>query len=234
MGRFRPGLRLTVLVAVLVPTAIALGFWQLDRAAQKRALEDSRLASYGALPVDEKELSSAGDFTRARITGHYDETQQFFVDNYTRHGVPGYIVVTRFDTAGGRSLLVNRGWIAAPASRDDMPRAPPPHGEVRIDATRWPNVRQSSGVSTDTWNSTWPKRVQYLDIARMATASAAMPIELRLDDGESGSLEPIIIGEEMTPARHLGYAVQWFGLAAATTIAFVALGFRSGKGTGRS
>src|SRR5215470_4136968 len=148
MGRFRPGLRITVLVAVLVPTGVALGFWQLDRAAQKRALEESRLASYGALPIDEEQLSAAGDFTRVRLSGHYDETQQFFVDNYTRHGVPGYIVVTRFETIGGRSVLVNRGWIAGPASRDDMPTAQVPLGEVRIDATRWPNLGQSSGAST--------------------------------------------------------------------------------------
>lgn len=234
MGRFRPGLRITVLVAVLVPTAIALGFWQLDRAAQKQALEEARLASYGALPIDEAELSAAGDFARVRLTGHYDSAHQFFVDNRTRHGMSGYIVVTRFDTVGGRSVLVNRGWIAARQLREEMPVAPPPDVEVRIDTTRWPNVRKSIAGSTDTWEETWPKRVQYLDIERMAAASGAMPTELRLDDGQAGSLEPIIIGEEMTPARHLGYAVQWFGLAVAVTIAFVVLGFKHGKDVGRS
>jgi cytochrome oxidase assembly protein ShyY1 len=217
------------LVAVLVPTAIALGFWQLDRAAQKQALENARLASYGALAVDEEGLAAAPDFARVRFTGHYDSAQQFFVDNHTRHGVSGYIVVTRFDTAGGRSVLVNRGWIAAPQMREEFPSAPPPLGEVRIDTTRWPNARQSVAASTDTWEASWPKRVQYLDIARMAAASGAMATELRLDDGQAGSLEPILIGEEMTPARHLGYAVQWFGLAAAVTIAFVVLGFKHGK-----
>jgi surfeit locus 1 family protein len=126
-------------------------------------------------------------------------------------------------------VLVNRGWIAAQRLREETPTAPPPHGEVRIDVTRWPDVRQSVAESTDTWDASWPKRVQYLDIARMATVTGAMPAEMRLDDGQAGSLEPIVIGEEMTPARHLGYAVQWFGLAAAVTIAFVVLGFKHGK-----
>jgi len=211
--------------------AVALGFWQLDRAAQKRALEDARLASYGALPIGEEGLAAALDFTRVRLSGHYDATQQFFVDNHARHGVPGYVVVTRFETVGHRSVLVTRGWIAAPPLREDTPSAPPPPGEVRFETTRWPDVRGSVGASTDTWDAAWPKRVQYLDIPRMAAASGAtLPIELRLDDGQAGSLEPIVIGEEMTPTRHLGYAVQWFGLAAAMAIAFVVLGFKHGKG----
>lgn len=234
MGRFRPGLRITVLVAILVPAAIALGFWQLDRAAQKQALEEARLASYGALPIDEEGLAAASDFARVRLTGHYDSAHQFFVDNHTRHGESGYVVVTCFDTVGGRSVLVNRGWIAAPQLREEMPAAPPPLGDVRIETTRWPNVRKSMAGSTDTWDATWPKRVQYLDIARMAAATDAMPTELRLDDGQAGSLEPIVIGEEMTPARHLGYAVQWFGLAVAVTIAFVVLGFKHGKEVDRA
>jgi surfeit locus 1 family protein len=229
MGRFRPGLRITLMAAIVVPLAVALGFWQLDRAAQKRALEESRLASYGALPVDEDGLAAAPAFTRVRLSGHYDATHQFFVDNHTRHGVPGYLVVTQFDTAGGRSVLVNRGWIAAPPLREETPAAPPPQGDVRIDTTRWPDVRQTLDPSTDGWDASWPKRVQYLDVARMSTVGGALPIELRLDDGQSGSLEPILIGEEMTPARHLGYAAQWFGLAAAMTIAFVVLGFKHGK-----
>jgi len=231
MGRFRPGLRISVLVAVVVPLAVTLGFWQLGRAEQKRVLEESRLASYGTLPIDERGLETAADFTRVRLTGHYDATQQFFVDNQARHGVPGYVVVTRFDTVGGRTVLVNRGWIAAPPLREETPSAPPPPEEVRIEATRWPDVRSSAAASPDTWDETWPKRVQYLDIGRMAAASSAtLPVQLRLDDGQAGSLEPIVIGEEMTPARHLGYAVQWFGLATAMTIAFVVLGFKHGKG----
>lgn len=231
MGRFRPGLRMTVLVAVVVPLAVALGFWQLDRAAQKRVLEESRLASYGALAIDERGLASAPEFTRVRLTGRYDATRQFFVDNYTRHGVPGYVVVTPFHTLGGRSVLVNRGWIAAPSLRAQTPTAALPTDVVQIEATRWPNTRLSIGAANDSWDAAWPKRVPYLDVAHMASVlEDALPIELRLDDGQAGSLEPIVVGEEMTPARHRGYAVQWFGLAIAMTVWCVVFGLRHGKG----
>ena len=56
MGRFRPGVKMTVAVVLLVPLTITLGFWQLHRAAEKRAIEAARLATYGTLPMDESHL----------------------------------------------------------------------------------------------------------------------------------------------------------------------------------
>jgi surfeit locus 1 family protein len=230
MGRFRPGLRMTLLVVLGVPLAVALGLWQLDRAAEKRALENARLASFGSLPVRERDVLQAPDYTRVRLTGRYDAARQFFIDNHTRHGMSGYVVVTPFVTVGGRCILVNRGWVAAPSTRSSLPDAVPPAGVLQIDGTRWPDMGQSLGESDDHWGGEWPKRIQHLDVARMAAAIGdALPLEFRLDDGQPGSLEPIVIGEEMTPARHLGYAVQWFGLAATLAVAYLAFGFRRRK-----
>src|SRR5262245_2557009 len=102
---------MTIFVAVFVPLTIALGFWQIDRGAQKRAIEEARLASFGALPMDENRIEDATPYARVRLEGRYDERHQFLVDNHTRRGVPGYVVITPFDTIGGRRLLVNRGWV---------------------------------------------------------------------------------------------------------------------------
>ncbi len=227
MARFRPGLRMTILVALFVPLTFGLGFWQLDRAAQKRAIEEARLASYGALPLDEHQLRSADAFSRVRIEGDYDGAHQFLIDNNTRKGVSGYAVVTVFETIGGQRLLVNRGWTAAPVSREQLPEVPVPEGRVRVTATRW----SPSSASTDTsaWGTTWPMRVQHFDGERMSRmASAALPTEWRLEEGQPGSLAPIIIGAEMSASRHTGYAVQWFAMAAALVALFVVLGLRRG------
>ena len=37
--------------------------------------------------------------------------------------------------------------------------------------------------------------------------------QLRLEPGQPGGLTAITIGTSLSPDRHLGYAVQWFGLA---------------------
>jgi surfeit locus 1 family protein len=225
MRRFRPGVKMTVAVLVLLPLTVALGFWQLHRAAEKRALEEARLASFGTLPMDESRLDGAADYARFRLTGSFDGNRQFLVDNHSRHGVPGYFVVTPFDTVGGRRLLVNRGWIAAPVSRQSLPEVDVASDVVTIEATRW--RAEPAPQSADEWSPEWPKRVQHVDLARMGEAvGSGVPIELRLDEGQPGSLAQIVVGEEMTPTRHTAYAVQWFGMALALAVAFTAFGFR--------
>jgi cytochrome oxidase assembly protein ShyY1 len=219
---------MTLLVVALVPLTIGLGFWQLNRAAQKRAIEDARLASYGALPIDEAQLMNAPAFARARVEGRYDGARQFLVDNRTRRGVPGYFVVTPFDTVGGKRLLVDRGWIAAPASRDDLPHTPTSDAVVRIVGVLW----AASAATTDTgaWSESWPKRVEQFDGARMSKAlGGAIPMEFRLEEDQPDSLEPIVLGEEMSATRHVGYAVQWFAMTIALLVAYAALGLRRGR-----
>jgi cytochrome oxidase assembly protein ShyY1 len=228
MLRFRPDLAMSILVAVLVPATIALGFWQLDRAAQKRAIEVARLASYGALPVGEEQLMQAPAFARVRLEGRFDGMHQFLLDNQTRRGVAGYVVVTPFDTVGGQRVLVSRGWIAAPSSRAELPAVAAPDSQQRIVGSRW--APHDTTTDETPWDESWPKRVEQFDGPRMGQAvRATQSIDFRLEEGQPGGLEPIIVGEEMSPVRHTGYAVQWFAMAAALSGAFVVFGFRRGR-----
>jgi len=219
---------MTIFVAVFLPLTVTLGFWQIDRGAQKRAIEEARLASFGALPLDESRLNDAPSYARLRIEGRYDERQQFLVDNHTRHGVPGYVVITPFDSVGGRRLLVNRGWVEAPASRKDLPAIPAPTDDVRIIGSLW----SASATTKDTsaWDDRWPKRIEQFDARRIADAvKATEPVEFRLEEDQPGSFEPIVLGEEMSSTRHIGYAVQWFAMACALVAAYVVLGVRRGR-----
>src|SRR5262245_28203942 len=113
MIAFRPGVALSLLALVLVPAGVALGTWQLHRADQKRALEEGYLASLGGLPVDEKALRHAqardGALVRARLIGEFDGSRQFFVDNRTHDGVPGYWVDAALDEE--RRQLSREQWL---------------------------------------------------------------------------------------------------------------------------
>jgi len=228
MARFRPGVRMTIFAALFVPLTVALGFWQIDRGAQKRAIEDARIASFGALPIDESRLDDAPPYARVRVEGRYDGQHQILVDNHTRHGVPGYVVITPFDSVGGRRLLVNRGWVEAPSSRSELPNVPVTDTDVRIVGSLWMASAATQDVSA--WDDRWPKRIEQFDAARIAAAvKATQPLEFRLEEDQPGSLEPIVLGEEMSSTRHIGYAVQWFAMAVALAIAYVVLGVRKGR-----
>jgi cytochrome oxidase assembly protein ShyY1 len=219
---------MTIFVAVFVPLTIALGFWQIDRGAQKRVIEEARLASFGALPIDENGIEEATPYARVRLEGRYDERHQFLVDNHTRRGVPGYVVITPFDTVGGRRLLVNRGWVEAPPSRGELPTITTPTADVRIVGSFW--MASATTRDTSDWDAHWPKRIEQFDARRISeTVNATVPVEFRLEEDQPGSFEPIVLGEEMSSTRHIGYAVQWFAMAIALVIAYVVLGFRRGR-----
>ncbi len=83
---------------------------------------------------------------------------------------------------------------------------------VKIVGTLW--TASAATNDTSVWSDGWPKRVEQFDAGRMSEAVGdAMPMEFRLEEDQPGSLEPILLGEEMSSTRHIGYAVQWFAMA---------------------
>ena len=113
------------IVLVVLGILIALGFWQLDRATQKRIL----LAGYSVDPNAtvvqlEPDLQSATDlrYQFASATGYYDARHQFLLDNRTSHGRAGYHVLTPFKLRESQvAVLVNRGWIPKTFGAGDLP-----------------------------------------------------------------------------------------------------------------
>ena len=49
--RFRPGWKMTLFTALLLPLVLSLGIWQLGRAEEKREFESAYLDRIGALAV---------------------------------------------------------------------------------------------------------------------------------------------------------------------------------------
>jgi cytochrome oxidase assembly protein ShyY1 len=141
-------------------------------------------------------------------------------------------VVTPFRTDSGATYFVNRGWIAAPL-RGALPDASTPPGSVRIEVVPWPSTGLGVLAGADDWNDGWPKRVQRMDIERMATyVRVALPMELRLEAASPGVLQPVAATLDLSPSRHLGYAVQWFALALALAATWLVIGIRRGRAAG--
>jgi cytochrome oxidase assembly protein ShyY1 len=201
--------RMTITVAMLLPLTIALGVWQLQRAESKRT-EQLRfvdaMAGGARIPG---EGAPGPDYARLRLVGRYLD-RSFLVDNRTHEGLAGYWVVTPLESRDGRRWLVNRGWVPAPATRSELPPVPTPEGIVDVTAVLWPLAKARPKLDAEPG---WPSRVQGLDPAAMAELTGALPRELRLEGNQAGALAPTPLTIGSGPERHLGYAVQWFGLA---------------------
>jgi len=184
---------------------------------EKEALQDAMRHAASLAPVA---LPAAVDdwsawrFRQVTASGEYDPRHQILIDNKVHAGHVGFDVVTPLRLADGRTVLVDRGWIALGASRATLPAAPPPAGIVtvsgRIDVPRR-NYFELGGKSAPT-GALW----QHLDPARFtqATGIDVPPIVVETTDAASGGLVADFPVPDAGIDTHLSYMVQWYTFAA--------------------
>jgi surfeit locus 1 family protein len=226
--------RLWPALAALVGIAItaSLGNWQLNRAAEKRALK-ARADAFAAQPpihVSAVEIPAAGiEQRRVEARGVFDPRYAVYIDNRLHRGAPGYHVIMPLELAGGtRHVLVNRGWIARPLDRREVPAVRTPSGEVTIEGIALlPSTRVLELSEQTTEGRIWQNLT--LDRYREAMPIAIQPFVIRqdnaLDDGLTREWPPPDFGID----KHYGYAFQWFGLAATIVIFYAVTQFRRGR-----
>jgi surfeit locus 1 family protein len=215
---------MTILTVVGVALFALLGRWQWHRADEKRA----QVAAFAAGATDfSSELGrrSTGElarYTQLRVHGRYEPEHQFLLDNMTHAGRAGYQVLTPFRLDDGRLLLVNRGWLALPGERRDVlpDVGMADNGEVniggRVDVL--PLVGLMSGQVPPGTDASWPKRTSFPTMDQLAATlgQSIEPRQLLLAAGEPQGFvrdwQDATIG--FPPERHVGYAIQWWGLGA--------------------
>ena len=113
----------SVLIIATIAFLISLGFWQLDRADQKRTIEASiQKANTGVveLIVNQNELLNK-EYYEVRLQGSYISDEQFIYDNQIVDQVSGYYVLTPFLLTGqSKAVMINRGFIPWNGRRDKL------------------------------------------------------------------------------------------------------------------
>ncbi len=216
---------------------IWLGTWQLDRAEQKEAL----LAQYEVGQRTRVAITSANAdqlsrYQRVSVTGRYDSTRQILLDNMPSHaGRPGFRVLTPMQTPAGW-LLVDRGWLPLGATRAELPDISV--GETERNITGTMDALPRAGLQLESVpiaaNAPWPRVLSFpaQDAVEQQLGHKLIPGVLLLDPSHPEGYERIWEAHlGFKPERHIGYAVQWFALAAAAVIIFILMGFRTKKAT---
>jgi len=229
---FEPRLFTTLLAIGLIAMLVSLGRWQLHRAAEKRVLFDSfAAAGTAARPID-LQSPQVPRYSYVAALGSYDETRQVLIDNMVEGDRAGYFVITPFALQGGGWVLVNRGWVPLGQSRAARP-AIPAAGNLRTIRGRADNL-PSPGIRLGVPAplappypvvAAYPTRedvAQLLKESKWATAADLILLDAGEPDGYVRNWTP----PGFPPMRHIGYAVQWFGLALTLAVIYVVTNFR--------
>lgn len=218
----------TLLVIAAAASMVRLGFWQLDRLAERRAFNAGVAAQASAPELDLNAALPAADLTgmeyrRVVVTGVYDPENEIVLRNQVYNNLPGDHLLTPLRIAGSETaVLVDRGFIPLeerdPALRAKYARA----GVVTLRGVlRLPHVPRFAGAPDptlapgqtrlDAWNAINLERIQQqAPYPLLPVYIQAAPIE------PAGSTEPVaqVEAPDLSEGSHLSYAGQWFSFAA--------------------
>ena len=217
---------ITIAALAAVVLALALGRWQLSRAAQKEAYQ-AATESQGRLPsLQVQDLLTTRDslslvHRKIVLRGRWLPQHTVYLDNRQMNDKVGQFVLTPFqidDTAA--VVMIQRGWVArnfldrtkvnpvmTPAGSIELLGriAPPPAKLYELGLTEKTVLRQN------------------IDLAAFS-AEAGLPL-LSVSVQQLGAASEGLLREWPQVAsgveKHYGYAFQWFALGALISILYV-------------
>jgi surfeit locus 1 family protein len=229
----------TVCALAALAVLIGLGTWQMQRKAWKEGLLDAIAQRVTAAPVSldtaARRWTDGEDLEYLRVTArgryHHDKERLLYAPE---KGGPGFHVFTPLETAAGRYVFVNRGFVPD-AQKDPAARAAgQPQGEVEVTGLLRRPAEQGWFVpANDPARNLWFWR----DLDGMAASvlgrehARAFPFFLDEQPRESDTAaapwpRPGVTRLDL-PNRHLEYALTWYGLAG--TLIAVYLAFAIGR-----
>lgn len=234
-----------ILVLIVAAICIRLGFWQLDRRAERLALNqevtEALLAPLLTLEGDSltavATAPEAYRYRSVRVEGTLDEAGVALLRGRAYRGRPGVHVVAPLLVDGAPApLLVDLGWIPAPDGTSADPRPYLPVGRISMEGRVQP-IPSTSPVEArplviDVDGHEIPtfqrlSRPAFLE--RYATPLLPVFVERAASEADASTPPIGAAPPELDEGPHLGYAVQWFSFAAIAVIGFGIVVARSRK-----
>lgn len=230
----RAGFWPTLATLALLPVLVGLGVWQLERAEQKLALQQShdRRATESPLRMySTMQDAETFRYRRVQVRGHYEPEHQILHDNRVHQGQAGYHVLTPFVIENGTvRVLVNRGWLPAGRDRRQLPAALAPAGEIEISgvAVLPPEPGMRLGAAAPAGPGL-PVLWQNIDLGAIAVRlqQPFQPVILLLDpEVKEGGYVRSWPRLETGVTTSQSYAFQWFTMAIALAAIYILVNTR--------
>ena len=221
---------LVLFVAVLGTVFVNMGDWQLRRLAQRKASNTVILTNVAkpVAPFDSiftAPIGKAMEWRPVRVTGTFDASHQYVVRYRDNGGATGYEVVVPLHATSGKTVLIDRGFVAVDkGTAIPTTAAPPPGGQVtvvgrvrRSEAGRLNAITPVDGqmrlINAYAIATTLPYPVVdgYIDVLKQTPAARAGDFQIKALP-------------EISDGPHFWYAVQWFmftGIGLAGIVVFI-------------
>ncbi len=206
-------------IAVAASVCVRLGFWQLDRLAQRRAANAVIEARSALSPIEVRGQMDSDSiaYRRVKMSGTFDFSRQVIEVGRVVRGVPAVYIVTPLRLPGGVAVLVERIWAPSADARSlDLERTLEPAESVVEGMVMGNRVAEGS-------NADFPLYVRQADPAALRDRYPyeLLPILVRrtaLPDAARGAGLGLVPALALSEGSHLSYAVQWFLFATVAVV----------------
>ncbi len=202
---------------------VTLGVWQVDRAAQKHSMNQQKLQYAQSDPVAIHSLKhTPAEHQSVTLEGEFDIDNIWFLKNQIINGQYGYDVLMPFNTYRGDSVIVNLGWVAGETSHN-----PDLHPDQLMD---WLDTQSIHGNARAPMNLPFVENIfqsnENASILEITPASFPYSdIEpswyLQISPNHPTALRTHWQDKSIKASKHIGYALQWFAMAATLAFAFL-------------
>jgi len=227
MTGFRPLFWPTLFTAPAVLLLLALGFWQVERLFWKKDLIAQRQAAVAAPRVAAPrslEEARGMEFHHIVDEGVFLHDKEIFLGATSEAGRQGYQVLTPLLEVGGRTVLINRGFIPAELKDSNKRDVGQIAGTVRIQGLlRLPPAERPAWFLPD--NRPDLNYWFWVDLPAMSAADGLDRVAPFYIDADAtpnpGGWPKGGVTRLVLPNDHLQYAITWFSLAVALIVIYV-------------
>jgi cytochrome oxidase assembly protein ShyY1 len=228
---FKPGRLLWVFVVFFLPLFFSLGVWQLNRAQEKEQLISESTGPL--LSMDAIDWRAPPLYRDVHLSGDIESDVVILLDNKTHNGQFGYEVFVPVNT-GGHRFLVSLGWVSGSPDRSQLPTLliPPKFNTVEATIRHAPTnplFGVESNLQHENNDQVWIVQsltLPWLQGVFEKSFSGFLQLKTTEIDGVGPQVwQPTV----MSPAKHRGYAWQWFSMAVALLGMFLYAGFKRQK-----
>ena len=211
--------KLSLFVVLCFPLVVSAGFWQIDRANEKLAMQKQlqHMIKLDAVNIQHLNEAEFKNYKNVFIQGRYLE-HLFLIDNKTHKGKFGYEVIQAFELDNADLVWVSRGWVQGDLNRHILPNISSPKERITLTGYLYKPSKpvQLKSISEE---EGWPKRMQSAELTSLYEVikypqEDRLTYLVRLSANSPTAFKNYWKLIPITADKHWGYAVQWFAMAA--------------------
>ena len=203
-----------------MPITISLGLWQIQRAEEKNII----IANYDELLVSPaiqlERDKNYKNWQPIKASGNFKDLV-IYQDNAILNGKAGFKIYHLFEITDGSLIFVHRGFVPRNMIKNDLPVINVPKNKKELMGTVLKkennsfvkNIEESDARIIQEFDSSYISNKFNLE-TNIYLHKFLLNLSVRHEDKFDLIEKPV----NMSASKHIGYAIQWFGLCAALII----------------